>query len=344
MGTHVRLLCQLLDGSGATVTLAQPDTNTSTGCSSITEVPLEIANRPSAHDQRTIATLKDLASESEAVQAHGLRAGALAALALRKMAPPERPRLIVTLHNQISGSGLTRVIGNYLLNTICKNADVVLGVSPDLVEEAKLRGAKNVMLALIAAQEAPMTGKDRATIRHDLHIDTTICLVTVARLAPQKGLDLLLEAAREMQFRDYTWLIAGDGPLRGELEAAAQGLPIRFLGHYQEVGALLLAADVVVSTSIWEGQPVALQEALRAGCPLVATDVGGTSAVTGNAAILVEPKPAAIAAALDTLSQDAVLRATLHDAALKRAQELPTPQQMIAQIQGALQEGQNIPT
>jgi len=337
MGAHVRLLCQLLADADIKVTLAQPPDNTSTGRADIREVPLAISSRPSAGDQKTIARLKGLASGFDAIHAHGLRAGALSALALRKIPRAERPRLIVTLHNQISGTGATRLIGNYLLNTLCKNADVVLGVSPDLVEAARARGARHVELALIAAEPAPTTGKDRDAIRRDLRIDTALCFVTIARLAPQKGLDLLIKAAQQMQFTDYTWLIAGDGPLRAELEAAAQGTPVRFLGHCQEVGELLQAADVVVSTSIWEGQPVALQEALRAGRPIIATDVGGTAAVTGRqAAILTTPTPEALAGALDQLSCDAALRTTLHVAALKRAQELPTPEQMLAQVLRAL--------
>jgi len=337
MGTHVRLLCQLLVDASVEVTLAQPETNTSIARTDIPEVPLAISSRPSRSDQKTILQLKELAAGFDAVQAHGMRAGALSVLALRKIPRATRPRLVVTLHNQVSGFGSTRLIGGYLLGVICKNADVVLGVSPDLVDEAKRRGARSVELALIAAQKAPGTDKDRDTILNDLRIDTSLCFVTIARLAPQKGLDILIKAAQQMQLSNYTWLIAGDGPLREELESAALGTAIRFLGRWQEIGELLKIADAVVSTSIWEGQPVALQEALRAGCPVVATNVGGTSAVTGEAALLVAPTPDALAEALDGIGQDADLRVTLHEAALKRAQELPTPEQMLAQVLVALQ-------
>jgi len=337
MGAHVRLLCRLLADADLAVMLAQPEDNASIGRADISELPIAISSRPSKGDQKTISQLRELSSDFDAVQAHGLRAGALSALALRKIPSLQRPRLIVTLHNQISGSGATRLIGDYLLGIICKNADVVLGVSPDLVEAAERRGARRVELALIAAEPAPGSDKDRQAARDALQIDTTLCFVTVARLAAQKGLDTLIKATQQMQFADYTWLIAGDGPLRKELESAAQEMPIRFLGQQQGIGELLKAADVVVSTSIWEGQPVALQEALRAGCAIVATDVGGTSEVTGEAAFLVEPTPAAIANAMDEVSQDANLRAALRAAALKRAIELPTSKQMLAQVISTLQ-------
>ena len=62
---------------------------------------------------------------------------------------------------------------------------------------------------------------------------------------------------------------------------------MRLLGHRDDVPDLLAAADVVVSSAVWEGQPVGIQEALHAGAAVVATDVGGTAAVVGDAALLV---------------------------------------------------------
>src|SRR5699024_11335639 len=58
-------------------------------------------------------------------------------------------------------------------------------------------------------------------------------------------------------------------------------------GRRDDVPDLLASADVLVSTSAWEGQPINVQEALAAGVPVVATDVGGTGEVTGDAARLV---------------------------------------------------------
>lgn len=124
-------------------------------------------------------------------------------------------------------------------------------------------------------------------------------LVTVARLAEQKGLPVLLDAARTWARRTPPPLVvvAGEGPLRGRLSAriAAEGLPVRLLGDRGDVADLLAAADVFVLASVWEGQPLVVQEALRAGAPVVATDVGGVADLVGDAAVLV---PAGDAAAL----------------------------------------------
>ena len=58
---------------------------------------------------------------------------------------------------------------------------------------------------------------------------------------------------------------------------------MRFPGHRDDMPVLLAAAAVFVLPSVWEGQPLIVQEALRAGVPVVATRAGGTSALTGEA-------------------------------------------------------------
>jgi glycosyltransferase involved in cell wall biosynthesis len=75
---------------------------------------------------------------------------------------------------------------------------------------------------------------------------------------------------------------------------------------------------------VWEGQPIAVQQALHAGAALVATDVGGTRAATGEAAVLVPYGDAQqLAAAVRRLLDDAEALATLRQRALQRSRELP---------------------
>lgn len=74
----------------------------------------------------------------------------------------------------------------------------------------------------------------------------------------------------------------GDGPLRGDLEAQARAIPnieIRFVGEQQDVRPALWASDVYVSSSVTEGTSIALLEAMAAGTPVVATNVGGNPEV-----------------------------------------------------------------
>jgi glycosyltransferase involved in cell wall biosynthesis len=123
-------------------------------------------------------------------------------------------------------------------------------------------------------------------------------------------------------------LIAGEGPLLGRLrdQAASLGVDAEFLGHRDDVPALLAACDVFALPSSWEGQPLVVQEALRAGAAIVATRVGGIPDLVGpQAARLVRPGDAAeLAAAVRAVLTSHSLAAGLRDAAVRRARSLPT--------------------
>ena len=158
----------------------------------------------------------------------------------------------------------------------------------------------------------------------------------VGRLARQKGFDLLLDAAARWLDLDPPPLlaIAGDGPLAGELRAraAALGVAAVFLGRRDDVADLLAAAAVFVLPSRWEGQPLIVQEALRAGAPIVATRVGGLPDLVGDdAAVLVAPGDApGLAAAVRAVLTDASFANRLRAAAARRAAALPTADDAIA--------------
>jgi glycosyltransferase involved in cell wall biosynthesis len=108
-------------------------------------------------------------------------------------------------------------------------------------------------------------------------------------------------------------------------QARSAGLAVRFLGHRRDIPALLACADVVVVASSWEGQPLIVQETLRAGRPLVATRVGGIPDLTGeDGALLVPPGDAeGLAAAVLCVLGDPERSAKLSAAALARAAALP---------------------
>ena len=99
----------------------------------------------------------------------------------------------------------------------------------------------------------------------------------------------------------------------------------------------MAGADIVVQTSVWEGQPLTVQEALRAGAALVATDVGGTALTARGGAVLVEPSARALAQAIATLLGDDAARQRARQRARTAAQELPTAQDLAAQLRRVLQ-------
>jgi glycosyltransferase involved in cell wall biosynthesis len=153
-------------------------------------------------------------------------------------------------------------------------------------------------------------------------------LGSVGRLEPQKGHSYLLRALQTIvATRPAAGLvIAGDGPLRDDLEAEARRLGladrVRFLGFYRDVPALLAALDLFVLPSLWEGMSKALLEAMAVACPIVATRaVGVDEAVRdGEEGILVEPRDAAaLAGAIGRVLDDPGLASRIGEAARRRA-------------------------
>ena len=305
--------------------------------------PLEIGPRPSLNDTLSVARLRRLGRRADVLHAHGLRAGALAALALGRRRRG-RTRLVVTLHNLTVGGRLTTLVGDRLERLIARRADLVLAVSPDLAERAQDLGALHVEVAIIPAvspQQPAEPSTSDAAAAEDAWPRSGARLLTVARLAPQKGLPLLLEAAailsREVdagRLTAFTWALAGDGPGREQAaeRIAAEQLPVTLLGRRSDAPALMEVADIVVQTSLWEGQPLTIQEALRAGTAIVATDVGGTAVTARGGAVLVAPQAQAIAEALRTLLSDPEARTRAAERAQAAARCLPGLEDLAAQL------------
>ncbi len=114
-------------------------------------------------------------------------------------------------------------------------------------------------------------------------------VITIAgRLVPIKNHRMFLHVAQKVAaaLAQARFLIVGEGELRGELEACAAALGVAekvvFAGWHQEMAPVYGASDVVVLTSLNEGTPVSLIEAMAAARPVVATDVGGVADVIGN--------------------------------------------------------------
>jgi len=328
VGSHVRSLCRGLTGRGHRVAVIGPASTQQqfdfTGAGA-RFAPLEVADRPRPlGDAAALLRLRTLLAGADVVHAHGVRAGALAALS-RPAAP-----LVATLHNA-PPAGVGAWLFGVLERILARRADLVLGVSGDLVERSRARGARRVGRALVPAPAAPPAERSPDQVRAELGVGPERpLLVTVARLAEQKGLPLLLDAARVWARRTPPPLVAvaGEGPLRGRLAAriAAEQLPVRLLGRRDDVPCLLAAADVFVLASVWEGQPLVVQEALRAGTPVVATDVGGVAELVGDAAVLVPPgDAAALAEGVARVLDDAALAARMRLRSRAAAAVLPQP-------------------
>ncbi len=159
---------------------------------------------------------------------------------------------------------------------------------------------------------------DKVKKREELGIARTGPIIGIGvRLCEQKGLTYLIQAMPEIikSFPDCTLVIAGKGPLENDLleEAEEAGIAgqVKFIGMRLDIPELLKLFDVYVLPSLWEGMPMVLLEAMAAGCPIVATDVGGVSSVIKHeeTGLLIEQKnPGAIAEAIKRILSEPSLK------------------------------------
>lgn len=140
---------------------------------------------------------------------------------------------------------------------------------------------------------------DREALRRELGVPKNGKIIGLGvRLSEQKGLTYLLKAMQTVaeDIPDLSLVIAGDGPLRADLEKEANCLGISknvfFVGPRTDMPRLIKLFDAYVLPSLWEGLPMVLLEAMAAGCPIIATDVGGngTAVQDGVNGFLVPPR------------------------------------------------------
>ena len=285
------------------------------------------------------------ASTVDVVHAHGQQAAIVAAVAVLRARP--RPRLVVTLHNELPSHG----VGARLVRWALRRADLVTGASEDLVGLARRLGARRVDLSTVASPRLPAllaspnpgvdvsaqpvghgnasNGGSRSGLLASAGIDGTAerpLVLTVSRVAPQKDLPTLVAAAA-LATQPASWVVVGggDAQLRRRLESELSGIPLTFVGERSDVEAWLRAATVLVLTSRWEARALVVQEAMAAGVPVVVPRVGGLPGLVGDAGVLVPPgDAAATAAAVDGLLCDPSRRAALSAAGRERARTWET--------------------
>jgi glycosyltransferase involved in cell wall biosynthesis len=208
----------------------------------------------------------------------------------------DRVRVVHTYHGHVLEGYFSAMMTSVFITLerlLARASDRIIAISPAI--EAQLRDDfrigradqyRVVPLGFDLSSFAAVDDAARAQARRDLGLDESAEVIcTVGRLTAIKQHRLFLEtiatvaAARPQVLA----LIAGDGELRGELEAYAAGLKIadrvRFLGWRRDLATIYAATDVFLLTSRNEGTPVALIEAMASGVPGVSTDVGGVKDV-----------------------------------------------------------------
>lgn len=255
---------------------------------------------------RTLWRLRRVARHSDVVLAYGSTTLPACAIALLGRRQPFVYRSIGD-----PGAWLRGRLHRWRTAVLLRRARRLVALWPEAADV--LRRVADVpadRLAVIPNARSPITFRqplpeDRTYARARIGArDDERVLVFVGSLTPEKRVHLAIDAVAILP-GCRLW-IAGDGPLRSELEYQARevaGGLVSFLGSIDEVPLLYHAADALVLPSATEGLPGVLIEAALCGCPVVASDVGGirwllSSGVTGE--VVSDPVSAdALAAAVD---------------------------------------------
>jgi glycosyltransferase involved in cell wall biosynthesis len=275
-----------------------------------------------AAGMRLVGVLR--AFRPDIVHAHNVRA-ATAAWAARRMLR-RRPPLLTTLH------GVPPAAYPTASRVLQLTGGSVIACAPAVARSLRAAGFPTDRLEVVVncARLEPASAEERAALQAELGVGDRPLVVGIGRLAPEKSWTTLIEAAESIRGADI--VVAGIGPLHAQLEAAAAGSGrVRFIGLVERPAALLGLASCAVSTSAWEGLPLALLEALSLGVPLVATAVGGVrDVVPPDGAILVPPNdPAAVAAGVNRVLEQPELAQRLSRTA-QRAAVGWAPEKMLA--------------
>lgn len=223
----------------------------------------------------------------------------LAALPSRKWA------LVATLHNVDTWRGPAHVLADRLLSHV---PDHYVGVSRAVAEYYRGCGLGSDRLRMIPNGVGANGFQPSEPFRGD-----AVVVRACGRLVPNKGFDVFIDAAALLRNRGVSAVfeIVGEGPERPALEGriAANGLDgvVKLLGDSPDARGLIATADIFVLSSVMEGLPLVVLEALHAGRPVVVTDLAGLEGVVadGETGVVVPPRDAgAIAGALERLIGD----------------------------------------
>jgi glycosyltransferase involved in cell wall biosynthesis len=184
---------------------------------------------------------------------------------------------------------------------------------------------------------------DQNPIRHEFKISSGAPLLgSIGRLHPQKGYSYLIESMGIIldQYPEAKLLIVGTGELENEIKSQVNRMglsqSIIFTGIRADIPSILAALDIFILSSLWEGHPIVILEAMAAGVPVVATAVGGTPEIitAGETGILVQPRdPEGLSDAVMRLISNRELRTQIAQAGKKRALDFFTVENMTRRIE-----------
>jgi len=257
------------------------------------------------HDTRALAALVRLMRHvrPDIVHTHASKAGVLGRLAGKLTRVTKIVHTVRGWSFYAARSRLAHSLAVACERMAAEGTDAMIAVSHSLAEAGRLRRIGNperYRVIRSGIQLARFSGApDRQAAREALGLSTAGRVVgsVMAFTAAKAPLDLVEVIRRVIARRsDVVFVVVGYGPLAGPLEEAARragvSAHLKLVGLRENVAELYPAFDVLLSTSRWEGLPRVAVEAIAAGVPVVATDVGGCSEVVlhGRTGYLAAPR------------------------------------------------------
>lgn len=291
---------------------------------------------------RAARALRSLARDVDVVHAHGLKAGLCA------VAGGVHPR-VMTIHNVVldETAGRAAAVLRLLEQRLPGRMDRTIAVSSEIASRFAGTPGSERIVVVPPAGPMPVPVRDPATVRRDLGVGDAPLVTTVARLNPQKDLPTLLAAARRVLDArpDVRFVVVGGGPSEAEVRAehARLGLgdAVQLLGERPSAADELAAADVFALSSVWEGSPLAVAEALLLGRPVAVTAVGAVPEVVedGVTGRVVPPRsPEALADAILDLLADPDRARRMADAGHAVAVERFAPDVLVRSVEQQYRE------
>lgn len=225
-----------------------------------------------------------------------------------------------------AGYAFAQRIANHLVTRLQANCEAVKRV---VARQESISPAKiDVLYNSLDVERFRRSDRDRAAVRARLQLaEADVVITNVSALRPPKGTGLFVRAAIRALRQEPAlhFVLAGDGPLRKELEEAVvraeAGARIHLVGAQREVPPWLSASDVAVLSSESEGLSNSILEYMAAGLPVIATEVGGNAEALGDTGVLIPSgDETQLAQAMLRLAKDADLRRRLGEAARRRAE------------------------
>jgi glycosyltransferase involved in cell wall biosynthesis len=286
-------------------------------------------------DRAAVARIRELVSQTGAdiVHAHGYKADIYVYYALRKMKIP----FVSTCHNWVENDEKTWLYG-IADRFILRRYKRVIAVSDDVQSKLRKAGvsAGNTRVIKNGIDLRPF---DRASgvLKDELGWGAFQVIGLVGRLSKEKGVDTFLRAAAQVveEVPSARFIVAGDGPDHAELEAMIGQLRMqerfKLLGRREDIPFVYASLDVLVSSSRYEGLPMAILEGMASRLPVIATAVGEVPSVItdGRTGVLVPAENQdLLAAAIIEMLQNAAKRQLLGGAARQVVEEQFSAQRM----------------